>query len=146
MEREDIYRKCSALRETSCAIIHICGPKIHKSLIRFCLIFLSFSSHSRIFHSLGDVTITRERQQILTYIWHSWQLSSEGSLECPTCDTDQPIIMVIYRTCDTYTCCWAFGSGAVTTCFNNLGLSWPEIEPRSPACKTYVLPLGHCDG
>ena len=38
-----------------------------------------------------------------------------------------------YRTHDTYTCCRAFGSGAVTTCFNKLGFSRPEIGPKSPA-------------
>ena len=31
--------------------------------------------------------------------------------------------------------------GAVTTCFNDLGLSRPGIEPRSPACKANALPL-----
>ena len=40
------------------------------------------SSHSKIFHSYGDVTITGEGLQILTKAWHSWPLSSEGSLEC----------------------------------------------------------------
>ena len=39
-------------------------------------------SHSRIFHSYGDVTITTEGLLILTYTRHSWQLSSEGSLAC----------------------------------------------------------------
>ena len=34
---------------------------------------------------------------------------------------------------DTHTCCQAFGSGADTACFNDLGLSRPGIEPRSPA-------------
>ena len=47
------------------------------------------------FHSYGDVTITGEGLQILTYARHSWSLSSEGSLACPTyCDTGQPFIMV----------------------------------------------------
>ena len=31
--------------------------------------------------------------------------------------------------------------GTVTTCFNDLGLSRPGIEPRSPACKANALPL-----
>ena len=39
-------------------------------------------SHSRIFHSYGDVTIAGERLQILTYARHAWPLSSEGSLTC----------------------------------------------------------------
>ena len=46
------------------------------------------NKNSRIFHSYGDVTITDEGLQILTYTWHSWPLSSEGSLACHTyCDT-----------------------------------------------------------
>ena len=52
-----------------------------------CLFVWSLSSHSRIFHSYGDVTIACEGLQILTYARHSWPLSSEGSLTCHThCD------------------------------------------------------------
>ena len=40
------------------------------------------------------------------------------------------------RTRDTRNYC----SGAVTTCFNDLGLSRLGIEPRSPAIKANVLP------
>ena len=47
------------------------------------------------------------------------------------------------RTCDTHTCCQAYHSGAVTTSFNNLGLSRPGIEPRSPACEANALSLRH---
>ena len=39
-------------------------------------------SHSRILHSYGDVTINGEGPKILTYIRHSWSLSSEFSLAC----------------------------------------------------------------
>ena len=35
-----------------------------------CLFILSFSSHSRIFHSFGDVTIAGEALQVLTYARH----------------------------------------------------------------------------
>ena len=51
---------------------------------------------SRIFHSYGDVTITGEGLQILTYALHSWSSSSEGSFACHTnCDAGHPFIMVI---------------------------------------------------
>ena len=54
------------------------------------------SSHSRIFHSNGDVTITGEGLQILAFARHSWPLSSEGSLACHTYgNTGHPFIMVI---------------------------------------------------
>ena len=59
-----------------------------------CLFVWSLSSHSRIFHSYGVVTITDEGLQILTYMYarHSWLLSSEGSLACHTfCDTGHPL-------------------------------------------------------
>ena len=60
----------------------------------FVYLFVFLSSHSRIFHSHGDVTITSEGLQILIYARHSWLLSSEGSLACLTyCDTGQPFIM-----------------------------------------------------
>ena len=46
--------------------------------------------------SYGDVTITDEGLQILTYARHLWPLSSEGSLACHTyCETGHPFIMVI---------------------------------------------------
>ena len=35
-----------------------------------CLLVWNFSSHSRIFYYFGDVTITSEGLQILTYAWH----------------------------------------------------------------------------
>ena len=61
-----------------------------------CLFLWGLSSYSRIFHSYGDVTITGEGLQILTYAWHSWPLGSKGSLVCHTyCDTGHPFIMVI---------------------------------------------------
>ena len=48
------------------------------------------------FYSYGDVIITGEEQHILTYAWHSWSLSSEGSLAChDICDTGHSFIMVI---------------------------------------------------
>ena len=54
----------------------------------FVLFFGGISSHLRIFHSFGDVTITGEGLQILTYARHLWPLSSEDSLACQTyCDT-----------------------------------------------------------
>ena len=61
-----------------------------------CLFVYSFFPNSRIFHSFGDVTITGEGLQYLTYARHSWPLSSEGSLACHTyCDTWHPFIMII---------------------------------------------------
>ena len=46
----------------------------------------------------------------------------------------------------TLTCWRAFDSGAVTTCFYDLGLSRSEIEPRSPSCEATALPLRHRGG
>ena len=53
-----------------------------RNLLEFCLFELGFSSHLRYFHSHGDVTITGEGLQILTYSLHWWQFSIEGSLLC----------------------------------------------------------------
>ena len=54
------------------------------------------SSHSRIFHSCGDVNIADEGLQILIYAWQLWPLSGEGSLASHTYfDTGHPFIMVI---------------------------------------------------
>ena len=69
---------------------------MESSALFVCLFVWSFSSHSRIFHSYGDVTIAGEGLQIFTFDRHSWPLSSEGSLTCHTyCDTGHPFIMVI---------------------------------------------------
>ena len=97
-----------------------------------CLLVWGFSSHSRIFHSYGNVTITGEGLQILTYARHLWPLSSETSLAC---QTGQPFIIVIFEDRDTQTYCLAFGSRAVTTCFNDLGLSRLVFEH-----PTFCLP------
>ena len=59
------------------------------------LFVCGFSSHSRIVHSFGDVTITGEKL-LLTHAHHLWPLSSEGSLACHTyCNTGHPFKMVI---------------------------------------------------
>ena len=64
--------------------------------------------------------IVGEELQILTYAWHSWPLSSEGSLACYTyCDTGHRLQWSSPRTRDTRAYCWAFGNGAVTTYFND---------------------------
>ena len=42
-----------------------------------CLFVWSLSSHSRIFHSYGDVTIAGEELQIFNLTRHIWLLSSE---------------------------------------------------------------------
>ena len=61
-----------------------------------CLFVWGLSSHLKIFHSYGYVTIDSEELQIFTYARQSWPLSSVGSLSCHThCDTGHPFIMVI---------------------------------------------------
>ena len=45
-----------------------------------CLFVYGFTSHSRIFHSFGDVTITEKGCKFFTYARHSWPLRSECSL------------------------------------------------------------------
>ena len=70
-------------------------PYNFKFYLLVCL-FVWFFSHSRIFHSYGDVTIAGEGLQILNYARHLWLLSSEGYVACHTyCDTEHPFIMLI---------------------------------------------------
>ena len=78
-------------------------------------------------HSFVEVTITGKELHILTNTRHLLPLSSEGSLTCHIyCDTGQPFKMV------TSEDPWHshLGCGALTTCFNDLGLYRPGIEPR----------------
>ena len=64
----------------------------------YILFVWGFSSHSRTFPSYGDINITSEWLQILTYTRHLWPLRSEGSLACHTyCDTGHPLVMVIFE-------------------------------------------------
>ena len=129
----------------------------------FCLFVWGFSSYSRIFYSYGDVTITGEGLQILTFARHSWPLfvclsgifrptreffthSETSPMPVKGCNFDFcSALMAIeqlgflsvphllwhvasfcnahLRETDTHSCCTAFGSGAVTTIFYDLGLS-----------------------
>ena len=98
------------------------------TLYLFVLFVWSFSSHSRVFHSFGDVTITGKRLQILTYMYarHLWPLSSEDSLACHIYyDTGHPFIMVISQDpwhSQPLPSVGQWSSGADTSCFNDLGL------------------------
>ena len=82
----------------------------------------------------------------LTYTWHSWPLSSEGSLACHIyCDKGGPFIMVISE--DSWhshllPSVWQW------SCHNLFlrGLSRPWKEPRSPAHEANTLPLRHHRG
>ena len=73
-------------------LVHCYIYNIHICISFFFHCCLVFSSHSRIFPSYGDVTITGEGLNVLTYARHSWRLSSEASLACHTyCDTGHPL-------------------------------------------------------
>ena len=76
------------------------------------------------FRPIWDVTMTGEGLHILTYARHSWPLSSEGSLACHTLLwLEASIYNGHLRGPVTITYCRASGSGAVTTCFYDVGLS-----------------------
>ena len=77
-----------------------------KSKYSFCscvyLLVKGLTSHSRLFHSYEDATISVAGLQILTYTRHSWPLSIEGPLVCHTnCDTEHPFKIVIFDYQDT---------------------------------------------
>ena len=79
------------------------------------------TSHSIIFQSYGDVTITGKELQILTYARHSLPLSCEGSWACHTyCNMGHPFIMVISEHPWHSRLLPRIGSGAVTTWFYEL--------------------------
>ena len=91
----------------------------------FSLFLWGLSSQSRIFHSFRNVAITGEGL-LLTSTRNSWLLSSEGSLTCHTyIDMVHLIIMVSDRGPVPH-----LSPIAVTTCFNDLGLS-RELENLS---------------
>ena len=100
-------KKCTFLKNTLWLIPIFCvklkklaenlwkdATRNDRQLCVSCLIVWGFTSHSRIFHSYGDVTIIGEMLQILTYMLGNY--GSEGSSACFTyCDTIYPFIMVI---------------------------------------------------
>ena len=90
---------------------------------RYCLFVYGFSFHSS--HLYWDVTITGEGLQNLTYAWHLWPLSSEGSLDCRTyCDLGHLCIINGHlRGLVTLTLIAGCFSRTVTSCLNDLGLS-----------------------
>ena len=86
---------------------------------------------------------TGEGLQILTYARHSFPLRSEVSLTCHiNCDKGLQFILV------THTCCRLFGSGAVTTCFYDLGLSGLELEHPTFRMRSerFINRMRHCGG
>ena len=94
--------------------------------------------------------------KLLTYSRHSWPLNSEDSLACctatPTVTRDIRLLWSSPRTRYTLTYCRAFGSGDVTTCFYELGLSrlgyehpsfhwrdWRSTHCATAAVHSYVV-------
>ena len=97
-------------------------------------------SHSRIFHSYWNVTVTGEGLQIFTYAPHSWPLSSEGSLACHTyCDRCLPFIIIIPEDPWHSYLFRVISSEAVTTCFYDCG--W-NSNTQPSTCKANALT--HC--
>ena len=113
-----------------------------------CLFVWGLSSHLGIVHSFGDVTITSEGLFIMIYSRHSiMAIEQWGFFNVPHLLWHGPILYNGHLQWSvTLTPCRTFGSGALTTCFNNLGLSRPGIELRFPACEANALPLRQCGG
>ena len=118
--------------------------------INFCLFVWSLSSHSKIFHSYGDVTRHHCRWRAANYDLYardSWPLSSEGPLTCHTYyDTGLPFIIVISEDlwhAHLLPSVWQWSCHYI---FYDSGLSRPGIEPRSPACEANALPIRHRGG
>ena len=74
-------------------------------------------------------------------------LGTHGNCAALVLKRAAPTATCIFRTYSEdswYSCGQAFGSGDVTTCFNELGLSRPWIEPQSTTCEPNALPRSHC--
>ena len=110
-----------------------------------CLFVCCLSSHSRIFHSCGDVIITGEGlQNFFTYARHWWSLNSEGFLACNTyCGTGHPFRIVISEdlwhshllpSVWQWSCHYLFLrlSVAVGITIHNLPLAGPMLYPTAP--------------
>ena len=72
---------------------------------------------------------------MLTYTRHSWPLNSECSIVCPINCYTENLSWSYSRTPDIHTFWRAFSRGTVSTCFNDLGLSWSRFrKPNPSAC------------
>ena len=92
-----------------------------------------FARSHRIGHLAREDAITCEGLQILTYALHPWSLRIKGFLACHTyCETGHSFIRSSPRTTDTRFYCRAFGSGSLTTCFYDGGLSRLGFEHNLP--------------
>ena len=117
--------------------------KTHKTYwISSMMVVCGFKFHSRMFHSYGEVTITCEGLQILTYTRHSWPLSSEGSLACHILWHGASVNDGHLRGPVTLT---PIAERLAVEMFD-LSLSPPAIEPRSPAWISNTLAkIEHCN-
>ena len=118
---------------------------LRSNTIRYKFVFVG-----KFFVPLETFLLIWRRHRATYFYVYSWQFSSEGSLTCHTyCDTDiycetgQPFTMIISE--DPWHS-YLLPSVWHWRChypFNDVRLSWPGIEPRSPACDTNALPLRH---
>ena len=93
------------------------------------LFFCNFSSNSTTFHSFGYIIISGKRLQVLT---HLWSFRNKGSLMYHIyCDKVHTLIMVISED--------ASDIGAVTSCFNDLGLRCWVSNTQPCACGANAL-------
>lgn len=103
-------------------------------LAKFIIMCFCFSFVLRTFSSYESLSFAGECIFRALYISHSWPLSRNISLACR-------IYCVIRNsiwsrgTPDIHTCCRAFSSGGVTTCFTNVVLSRPGFETKHPTCE-----------
>ena len=101
-----------------------------------CLFVWCFWSHSKMFHSFGNVTIAVEGLQILTYARHLWPLSSEGSLACQH---------LLWHGASVYNGHFEdpwhshLMLSAFTSCFNDLGLIWIMLEALHEYVQSRIL-------
>ena len=103
----------------------------------FVCFFGVFRPTREFLHSYGDVTITGERLQMLTYARHLWTLSSDDSLVCQTfCGTGRPFIMVISE--DPWHS--HLLTSALTTCFYDVSVAAGNQTPNLPLAGRTLLP------
>ena len=107
----------------------------------YCLFVLNFSSHSRIFHSYGDIIIAGKALQILTYVrtlaCHTYRTRHMAAIS-PIKRKTLPNTSINPRTRDTKTYCGAFSSGSVPTCFYESVAA--EIRtPNLPLASLYPM-------
>ena len=97
---------------------------------------MCFAVFVKVFHLTGEFFTQKEMLPLLLKGCKFWPFIgtySQWAVRVLLCDMGHPFIWSSLRTRDTHICCWAFGSGIFTICFNDVCLL--RLNPDLPLAR-----------